>query len=218
MKNLFTVLLTLCLFVPAIAQKSEGKIKYDFKMTGEGMEQMAAFMPQSMEIIFSKKGVVTRIKGGMMETMMGDILVNKEGSYMIKHGEKTVYDMSDATEGQEEEPKPAIEKEDEVIEILGYKCQKYKVISESEVGEVVTYVWVTDEIEIPKQKTGMSSNLTAGNLPGIALKTMSTTMGMTTVLAATEVSTDKQDKAQFEIPKGYTKEKFDPNSLGGMGF
>lgn len=214
MRKIIIAVLAIILVAPVFGQKvQEAKITYEFKMTGEGVEQMEAFMPTSMEVAAGKSGSMVKINGGMLGSMMGAVVAIKSGTYMIKHDEQTIYEMEDDKE-DEEEVKPVVEKLEEVIEILGYKCQKYKVTTPGAAGDVVTFVWVTEDIQFPKVK-GMSQGVQFAGLPGIALKTMASQMGITTVLTATEISTDKLDKDLFKLPKGYEMKKFDPSVFGG---
>ncbi len=197
----------------------EGSIKYKYEMLGEGVESMAAFLPESMEIFTSKDGLVTKMNGGMMSAFMSKILVNDKGAYIIQDEEQKALEM-DQGEMEEEASKadkPEIEKMDEKIKILGYNCQKYKTVTKDEESgeELVNFVWVTNEFKMPEFKSSSSSNVAIKGIEGVALKTMTTVMGFTVTLTAEEVNVEKPDKEMFTVPKEYTIEKFDPNSFGG---
>lgn len=228
MKKLFSLLFAVLLTSSVMfAQDTfQGSITYDFKMMGEGVEQMEAFMPTSTEIHVRDMDIMLKMNGGMMEMMMGRIVVmGKKGeTYMIKDSEQKAYFMEAEDDQKEmaEKMAPTITKEDEVITIQGYECTKYKVEVENPKGGTITqYIWATDKFKFPKMEGGLSSMGTGGlnieGLKGTPLKIMSSQMGFTTVMTATNVSTSSPDKDLFKIPKGYKKEKFDPNSLmGGM--
>lgn len=205
----------------------QGTMKYDFKFMGEGIEAYEAMLPTGMEINVLKTDVLTEIKGGMVAMMMGRTLSKtKKGlSYMIKDSEETIYVMDPKKmkndEEKDAEVEPVITKEDEVITISGYECQKYSVVQ----GENTAYVWSTDKFVMPKSKGGeapsgggMSGMINMKGISGTPLKIMTTQMGMTVTITASEISTTAPDKSMFKLPKGYAKEDFDMEKMmGGMG-
>lgn len=202
------------------AKVFEGHIKYKYEMLGEGAESMAAFLPESMEIYTSKEGLVTKMNGGMMATMMGKILVNDKGAYILQEAEQKALEMDQeelAKDAADKVDEPVVEKLDETEKILGYKCQKYKTVTKDEsTGEEMTnYVWVTDQFVMPEFKSSNTNNVSVKGIDGVALKTMTSVMGFTVTLTALEVSETKPDKTMFTVPSSYTVEKFDPNTFGG---
>lgn len=228
MKKLFTFLFVIAVSVTALnAQDAfQGTLKYDFKMMGEGVEQFQAMLPTGMEMAVRKSDMTVEIQGGMAAMMMGKILVKgKKGkSYMIKDSEETIYVMDPKkNDDGADDVKPEITKEDETINIAGYECQKYKVTTETAQGPVTQYVWVTEKLKMPEMKGnasmgGMGSSLSVKGLPGMALKTMAVQGPMTIIVTATKVDKNVPDKSNFKLPKGYSKEEFDMNSMmGGMG-
>ena len=203
----------------------QGTIKYDFNMTGEGIEAYQAMLPTGMEITVLKTDVISEIKGGMAAMAMGrTITKTKTGiSYMIKDSEETIYVMDPAKmkkDGDEDatETDPVVTKEDEVLTIAGYECQKYTVVSQTPQGESTAYLWTTDKFSIPKSSkganSGMSGMLDAKGVPGTPLKIMTSQMGMTVTITANEVSTKAPSKTLFKMPKGYAKEDFDISKMG----
>lgn len=214
----------------AFAQSTfQGTLKYGFNFMGEGIEAYQAMFPTDMEIAVLKTDLSVEVKGGMAAMAMGrTITKTKTGvSYMIKDSEETIYVMDPAkqkeTDPAAEEAKPEITKEDEVLTLAGYECQKYKVVTNGEQGESVAYVWVTDKLMLPKSKVesnkgGMSGMLDIKGVPGTPLKVMTTQMGMTVTITAKEVDAKAPDKKLFKLPKGYAKEDFDMEKMmqGGM--
>lgn len=204
MRKISLVIFTVFAVSVAFAQNFQGVIKYDYKVLGEGMGGMEAMMPTGMNLTIGKKGMIVEMQGGMMAAMMGTILSTKDGGYMIKNEEKTVYKLDPEKETEEKDAAPSsVVKEDEVIEILGYSCQKYKTTSTGgPMGETVTYVWATDGIVFPKfsQVKGAQSMAVEG-VPGTALKTSTSVMGMTIVNTAIEISKEKPNKKLFKLPK-----------------
>ncbi len=205
----------------------QGTLKYDFKFLGEGIEAYEAMLPTGMEINVLKKDILTEVKGGMVAMMMGRTLskTKKGVSYMIKDSEETIYvmdpkKMKKDDDGEEPEVDPVITKEDESITIAGYECQKYKVIQ----GESTAYVWSTDKFVMPKSKNatggggGMGGMISMKGISGTPLKIMTTQMGMTVTITASDINMTAPEKSMFKLPKGYSKEPFDMDKMtGGMG-
>lgn len=217
MKTSFLLLLSLLFFVTTSqAQKDfEGKITFSMEYEGAMASQMAAMAPSSM--IYQVKGVDTRfeMKGGMMASALGIVIAksNEKMMYMIKDSEKKAYKMP-MEKDAETTTKPTVTKEDEVVEILGYKCQKYKVVSLAQGQDITQYIWAAKDIKVSKPQGGgqaAGGNLHIEGVEGFPLKTIAiaTVMGMeiTTNTTAIEVSTKKLKKTDFTVPKGYKIEE-----------
>jgi hypothetical protein len=230
MKHLITMMLAL-VFATSAANAQEvfqGTLQYDFKFSGEGIEQAQAMLPTGMKLQVRKSDMIVEMQGGMMAMMMGKIITyGKKGkSYMIKDSEETIYTMDpEKLKGDDDgdTPDPVITKEDETLTIAGYECQKYKVVAETAQGEVTQYVWVTDKIKMPESKGGsgmsggMGANLSMKGLPGMPLKTMVNQGPVTVVMTAKKIDNTVLDKSLFKLPKGYDKEEFDMSSMMGGG-
>lgn len=227
MKQLITLLLAIVFAAGAAnAQESfQGTLKYDFKFSGEGVEQAQAMLPTGMEMKVRKSDMTVEMQGGMMAMMMGKIIVHgKKGkSYMIKDSEETIYvmDPESMKDDEGDSPDPTITKEDETVTIAGYECQKYKVTMETPQGEVTQQVWVTDKIKLPQGSGGAGGGLTSGltmkGLPGLPLKTMVNQGPITVIMTAKTVDNTVPSKKLFKLPKGYEKEEFDMNAMMGGG-
>lgn len=211
-----TALLLICIIATTtlFAQKVfEGHISYSFKISGEGVEMYESMMPNSMNLYSSKKAMMIQMKGGMMEGMMGDIVSTPKESFMIKHNEETAYLFKD-DEAKEESPK--VVKEDEVITINGLSCQKYKVTKITAQGEQTAYIWLNSDYKLPAMGSKGAENMSVPGIPGIAMKTMTSTGGLTVVLTVSKFTKGKQDKKLFTIPKSYAKKDYDPNAMLGF--
>ncbi|MCB9230417.1 MAG: DUF4412 domain-containing protein [Bacteroidia bacterium] len=230
MKKLFFTLTAFLLLFAASTQaqnKFEGKVVFETKYMGEGVDQFAAFMPSGMTYYFKGSDLRLEMNGGMAAAMMGAILVKgDEGvSYMLKESEMVAYKIKkeDGEDDEEMEAKPTITKEDEVITIQGHKCQKYKVVMVTEGNEVTQYLWVAEDIKVKKPKGAKDTGNTIliEGIDGLPLKKMTTMdmMGMsfTSVETCVKLDTGKQDKSLFEVPSNYKVEDFDPSMFGGMG-
>ena len=229
-KTLFYLLALLLMTGSAFAQKPfEGTLTFDFKFLGEGADQIAAFAPTAMVYQVRGSDMTLEIQGGMMAAMMGKILINgkTEETYMIKDAEQTAYRIVQSEEDKAEEKTEIaskVTKEDEIITIMGYKCQKYKVVIDAQGEEVTSYVWATEELKItpPKKTDGMvKGSLNMKDVPGIPLKKMTTLnmggMSITQVETLKKIDTEKLPKNAFDIPAGYKVEDMDPATMmGGM--
>lgn len=215
-----------------LAQKNkgggfEGSISYELTYMGEMADQLAGMLPNKKIVKFLGTDMLTRQEGGLMGSMMGEILVkgNEKTAYMVKASEQTAYKMGSQDETTtEEKPDMKVTKEDEVIKILGYDCQKYKIETTTEGGTIVMYQWVTPSIKpsVPKDAANGGSNMIVSDqIDGFPLKTMTSIdmggMKMNVIEVATEVKKEKLDASMFSIPSNYTIKDFDPNMFNGMG-
>lgn len=210
-----SVLLFICLIATTglFAQKVfEGHINYSFKFMGEGVDAYTALMPTSMDLFSSKKAMLVKMNGGMMESTMGETMSTSKGSYMIKHSEKTIYTFKADADSKEETP--TVVKEDEVLTINGMNCQKYKVTRDSPMGEQTSYAWINSDYTLPVMGAKGAESMAIPGVPGIVLKTMVSQGPITIVLTASEFKTGKQDKKYFTIPKGYAKKDYVPGAMG----
>lgn len=210
-----TAFLLICFITTTslFAQKVfEGHINYSFKFMGEGVDAYTALMPTSMDLFSSKKAMMVKINGGMMESSMGETVSTPKGSYMIKHSEETIYTFK--TDAEEKKEIPTVVKEDEVLTISGLSCQKYKVIQHNPTGEQTSYAWINSDYILPVMGAKGAESMAIPGVPGIVLKTMVSQGPITIVLTASEFKTGKQDKKYFAIPKGYAKKEYVPDAMG----
>lgn len=212
MKTTFLSLIAFLLFTANLsAQKAfEGKITYKMEYEGAMAAQMQMAAPSGMT--YQIKGTDTRMEmqGGVAASMFGIMIIktSEKMVYIIKSNEKKAYKMLMEKQA-EPETKPIVTKEDEVIEILGYKCQKYKVLTSTQGQEMTQYIWATKDINVSKPEGGqaLGNNMHIEGVEGFPLKTqtIANTMGMEIIsnTVVTEISTKKAKKTDFSIPKGY---------------
>lgn len=221
-KNLFSLVAVLALGSAVQAQMFQGKIDFAFAVTGENAAMAQAVMPTAMHLTVGKTAVLTEIEGGMMAAMMGKILVDtKKGqTWIINDAEETAY-LLKKEDSEESAPTPT--KEDETITISGYECQKYSIEMEQGGMTMTQYLWAAEKLQVPQAKEGatnpMGSLMGGGNnkVNGLPLKTMTSVMGMTVSMTATNVSSTPPAKNALKIPKGYKKSEIDAASLMGGG-
>src|SRR5687767_14751235 len=136
------------IFCPALltAQSFEGIMKFSWSYTGEQAAMLAQAMPSATTIYV--KGTSTKVvsEGGMMSAMMGEVINigSEKTTYFVMASEKSVYKVkSDEVKSKQDET-ATVTKESSTAIILGYKCQKYKVVTKNGTN----YVWATKEIDM----------------------------------------------------------------------
>ncbi len=223
-KSFSVILLFLGLTLQMMGQKVfEGTLEFKMSLTGEGAETMSAFMPTGTTYKFKGSNILFKMEGGMTALMMGVILIKDGTTYMIKDPEKVVYVFK--AEDEKPSPKPKVTKEDEVLTILDYKCQKYTVETTTNETSATVLVWATTEINIPKPKGQNGGAMGPGSLvegvEGVALKKQTTMNIGGKVLMMEELVTvvkpEKLSAKLFKIPKGYEEKPGSEimNSMGG---
>ncbi len=208
------------------AQKTfEGTVTYSYTIKGENAGMMASFMPEKMIMIYDKKGMITSMEGGMLANMMGKIVVDavNNEAFVVKEAEKTVYLMKQEDMDNVEEPqvKEMVKQEGEE-DILGYRCHRYKMVTEAEGAETVQHIWVTNELKTPDLKLpglgNMAGGVLSGNkLPGfpMQIEVAIANMDATMIMTATEIDLKRVDKQVFLRPKDFTVKDF--SELLGSG-
>jgi len=218
MKISILVLVTL-LSINVMAQTFSGTITYDFKVSGPMADQVKGMMQEKQIVKIKGNNMRQSMKGGMMAQMMGDIIFlgDKKEAYILQPSEKKALKMS-TDEMKDEGPKPKVTKLNEVVDIAGYKCQKYSIeIENDQLGTLTEYVWATKDIQVNNPKAGMKTNnsITMEGVDGVVLKMVTDMNGMFTLtMIATQVQKGDIPDSEFTLPKDYKIEKFDPSSFG----
>jgi hypothetical protein len=204
---LFTVLV---IGTAAIAQKPfQGTITYKWTLVGEGAEMMQSMMPESTSMTFGKSGLRITFNGGMMAAMIGEFMYQaKSGkTYMLKADEQVAYYFN---EEEEETPEPVFEKEDEIITIQGYSCQKYKMTSMSQGQPMVSYVWLSDKLKPYHLDKGGRAGISSGSAElGFALKVETLVEGMSIIMTVSDINATVPDKSTFKVPADFEEKLFE---------
>lgn len=194
-------------------------MKLTYEVSGEGAEQMKAFMPEGMVIKYGDNKMSTEVKGGLVAAMMGRIIVNEGEAYVIKDSDQTVYVMEDedvegAKDAVENQPK-ATKVAGETKEILGYTCSKYLLTVEQEGQKIEQVIWATaafkaPDMRLPNQGSMGSGMLSVGDIDGMPLQVdiaMPNTP-LTMVMKATEMEEGEVPDEAFAKPAGYEEKPF----------
>lgn len=203
-KMILFVVASFLIFAATAQQLFEGKITYEFSLSGEGSEAFSMFMPTSMTIDALKGNSNVELQGGFTAGV-GRYFTNvkKNKTYRVVDDEETVY------ESTIEETSPSnqtIVKLDETATIAGFVCQKYVITQIVDGNTSISYVWVNSDFYMTNGTNGsggLGGLITIDGLSGLCLKVESFTEGITVSITATDVSFEKPSKNLFKIPKKY---------------
>ncbi len=232
MKYISIALISLSILLSGYAINGgfEGKVKFSIKVEGQNAQMIQAMMPTAYNYHFRGKDMRFIMEGGMMSSLMGDILVDskKDVTYIIQHSSQSIFELptEDVQEGEDAIPasKPKVTPLNETETILGYKCKKYEVVIVSQGAESVSHVWSTTDldIDIEKAESGrFGGNMFFEGVPGFPLKMVATSNqgGLTLTFTNEAISIEEQKLSDeyFKLPASYTKRAFDPKmfSIGG---
>jgi hypothetical protein len=226
MRHLTLFVILCCTVCIAYGQKTgnfDGKISYDIEYSGEKADMMSSMAPSSY--IYLVRGDKMRVKteGGMASAMAGDVLVhgNEGKSYMLKDDSEKALRFTEETSNNDAEAD--VEELDATKDILGYQCNKYKVTTKTEQGEVTQFMWVAPDLSVDidedVQTSGAASNLAMKKIDGLPLQIKSNIpmASMKMTMTAKDISWEKIDQSQFTIPDDYSVEELDKEKMKEMG-
>lgn len=228
MKKNITICLILgfCLMPLSVQAAFEGEIAFQVAFTGgdtKSKAQLGMMMPRSYDLLIKGNQLKVNMQGGMMSLMMGEIIIDGESgrAFAISSMQGTAYEMRPnlSLKGQ---PKPVVIEEEETAEIAGYTCKKYKVIQSKPDGQVIQYMWITDEIQLGNMDSFEgplkdTMPFLIEGITGFPLKIVTTLPGvdMVMTLSANKVSPKSIDPSMFAVPAGYDIKPFDPKTMFG---
>ena len=204
MKKLFFAAALLCP-VLASAQGFEGVIKFSMEYKGDQADMMAKSAPSANVVTIKGNKSKVVMEGGMMAAMIGDVINigDENTTYFVQAASKTVYKVkSDEVKQKEDNDKIKVTKENSTATILGYKCQKYKVETESGTN----YVWATKDIDVGSAE--YRGKISYKGVEGMIMKQEMniTRQGVSMTVIMTMVAFDKKtvSDSEFTIPADYT--------------
>jgi hypothetical protein len=229
-KILLALMVIACSASASMAQKTfQGTIEYDIQIGGGDQAAMlSSMMFNKMVLKIGEKQMMTYFEGGMMSGMMGKIVGGADGksAYIIRDSEGTVYVMDEADldeEGVDNMTGMEVTKENEQVEIHGYRCEKYKIVTTVEDETTIQHIWTTTDLNMPNKnaKLGMG-NMFNDEIKGFPLKFITESnaggMAMTITMEASVLKEEKIDKDFFAYPEGYEVKDYDPKTFGAGGF
>ncbi len=158
-----------------------------------------------------------------MGTMFGVIIVDPETkiSYILQEEEKKALKIKseDNTEDSKES-KNVVENMKITETIVGYKCAKYKMTTNLEGKEIVTFYWVSKDFNVKmsdvKNTPGVSQFAIEG-LEGFPLKVQTSINEQGTsfdfILEVVKIEKKKLKDSMFKVPSDFTIEDFDFSSF-----
>jgi hypothetical protein len=203
-RSLLLIVACFLLLTASSQQLFEGRVTYEFKLTGEGTEAYSMFMPTGMTIDALKGNTSVELQGGIVSGVgryFSNISKNK--MYRVVDSEETVYESEiTATEN----PNQTVVKLDETATISGLVCHKYAINQINDGVLSVSYAWINTDYYFSESNTGNSGAggiINTTGIQGLCLKVESETEGITVIITASVVSFEKPSKNLFKIPKKY---------------
>lgn len=201
------LIFALALSAPLVlsAQNFEGVIKFSMEYKGDNSAQLTQMAPSANIVTIKGNNAKVVMEGGMMASMIGDV-VNKgdeKTTYFVQASSKTVYKVkSEEAKKDDGGDDAVVTKESSTAKILGYTCQKYKVVTKNGTN----YVWATKDVIMGN--ADYRGKVTYKGVEGMVLKQeMNMTQeGQTMQIIMTCVQIDKKsvNDSEFAIPSDYT--------------
>ena len=195
------ITLSLVAIINCSGQIFNGTITYENTDTGKMNEVFLKYVPSKMFTAISGNNVAQWFDGGMFGLCKYMFLDKKPELYIVVDSLKVFTKI-----GVEKNVSKIFEKENEVIDILGHSCTKYKIILNTESGTHTSYSWIAEYIKVPVSALLQlyGNDLFILQLPYAVLK-FQTQEGL--IYQATKISTDIPSPSLFKLPKGYKEDK-----------
>jgi hypothetical protein len=147
----------------------EGIVRYKSELKGNS-PIMEGMMPDSFIFLFKDKDVRLMVVGGIISSMMGDIISKGDSnvSFMLDDIEKIAYRYDPYK--YEKALSPDIEETEKTQQHLNKKCKLYKVNYATKDGYVETSVWTTNDITLAiPDNNPMSRNFVFNGVEGFPM-------------------------------------------------
>lgn len=217
MKKLF---LAVALAAPMAlsAQSFEGVIKFSMEYSGDNAAQLKQMAPSANIVTIKGNNAKVVMEGGVMAPMVGDV-INKgdeKTTYFVQSSSKTVYKVkSDENKKDDDSKDVTVTKEKSTAKILGYTCQKYKVVTKNGTN----YVWATTDIDLGK--VDFRGKVSYKGVEGMIMKQeMNISQdGQSITITMTAVQLEKKsvNDSEFVIPSDYAVKEDLPMILKMQG-
>jgi hypothetical protein len=207
-----------CSFNSSPTNSYEGMIRFSVKISGKEATKVSGMMPTSYTIWIKGNNSLIKTEGGI-SMMTGDLLFlgAQQKSYLINHGQKTVFSLESTSSAPQENI--TIEKTAEKKMILGYNCLKY-VLKEKEGSATQTYtIWATKDLALPKasNSTGIGfGSFSFQGVEGLPLQVLTNMGDMSMEIMAMQVEKKSLPETHFQLPANYAVKVFDPAAMGGV--
>ncbi|MEM6726696.1 MAG: hypothetical protein AAF598_21840 [Bacteroidota bacterium] len=208
-----------CLFMANLAygQKYfQGLISYSNEREGEDAAVLDTILPNQVICAYRRSDLSMVMMNGLREGFDDKLLIlgKEKEIYLINDKEQEIYRVTNELSSKDLSF-PIINKQEEVVNILGYPCQKYEVIDTVDQAPRHQYYWITTAIKT-KNTEGYGTSMqpfTIQGIEGIGLKKVGYIEITGKIYLQTQTALwikKKKPKAQyFKLPEGYTLEDYD---------
>jgi hypothetical protein len=177
-----------------------------------------SIFPTSLTMYFKNKNSYTRIDGGSMAKLTGNIMYlnNSRKTYFIKDGTNTYSVINDSTVVNKNDIFVSLIKTTDTTLVLNYKCVKY-ILTKNENNEVKTsFIWITKDIPNMNPAAFRALGFSNGNLhheafkqmDGIPLRIELNEYGYKMTLEVTDLSKRLLPDSYFIVPQEYQESAF----------
>ncbi len=219
MKKLFVVMMVALASLSAVAQsKFNGTVKYAIDYKGDMVEMLRGMMPNTQVFHYLDGNFRMEMHGGMAGGQSDVLYTTTDGKTYLLNSTSRKAQLLPANSKQDDAA-VIVTETGEKATILGYECNKYKIVMTDGDNQVIQYVWATKAIEPVKPKAANNPYTASlgGKIKGMPLKTeMQINQGgisFTMIMTATSIDDEKPQKDLFVIPSDYTVEDFNIKSL-----
>lgn len=182
---------------------------------------MAGMMPDSFIFLFKDKDSKIMLQGGIVSAMMGDIISKGDSniSFMLDYSEKIAYRFDPYK--YDKSIIVDVEETGKIKKILGRKCTLFRISYDNKDGNVVTDLWMTDELPVTIARNNpMGKYFVISDLKGFPLLIESKIKYQSTefdiVISAVKIIERPIPANEFMIPEDF---KIVPlSSSSEMGF
>lgn len=177
-----------------------------------------AFFPTSLQMYFKNNNSFTRIDGGSISKLTGNILYlnNQTTTYFIKDATKTYSSITDSSVINSSDHLVSLARTTDTMRILNYRCVKYILITEENNVVETSYFWVTSELPTMNHNAFRALGFATGNIHheafmqvhGIPLRIEYIENGFKFKMEVSDITPKLLPETYFILPPDYQKTNF----------
>jgi hypothetical protein len=223
-KRLIIVFACLFFYMVSFSQDSfEGTVIYETELSGPAASVLRGMLPDIYKFEFKGRDVRVELIGGLLGSMFWPVIssLDSNKAYMIDEDNKTAYLFSTYQYTRPRFVPKQIEDAVTEMKILGYKCQLYKVVIPSNIGNTTVNVWTTtDLLMVIPDNNPLSKSLSFPGIEGFPLLVESFVEHQSSsfkfVVKVKSIKPQSFDSSLFRIPENYSLKLFDELQYGGF--
>jgi len=208
-KNIILLLgLSLIAVYTSAQQAFVGTLTYSLSYLGNGMEDMAEILPNSIRVVSDGNNIRIDLNGGMVSTNYGYFIIdNRSGNmYIVNDEKKAVWRiLKNHAPGTYDIPIVTDTKVDEPVKKM--ICRKYRVDATIDNGHTTSYLWINRSLILPPVSPELSlmigDLITLHGVEGTVIKQMILTDGASTTIMLDSIIHNKPDAYMLQLPSGY---------------